>query len=56
MNIEIRKVHNGFIFTMTGDVSNKRVQKKERVAGSVVEMVGLIVEHFHEVYGEDGKQ
>lgn len=55
MNIEIRKLHNGFIFTMSGDTTNKRATKKEKVACSVVEMVGLIVEHFHEVYGEDGK-
>lgn len=55
MNIEIRKVSNGFIFTMSGDASNKRVTKKEKVAGSVVELSGLIFEHLRDTYGDDDK-
>jgi hypothetical protein len=30
MNIEIRKVHNGFIFTMSGDQANKQAGHEER--------------------------
>ena len=55
MKIEIRKVDNGFIMQLAGDVSNPQVKKKEKVAGSVVEAVGLIAEHMRDTYGEDGK-
>lgn len=55
MKIEIRQVSNGFIFTMSGDVKNRRAKAKEKVAGSLVELSGLIFEHLREVYGEDGK-
>lgn len=53
MKIEIRKVDNGFIMQLSGDTSNKRVKKREKVAGSVVEAVGLIAEHMRAAYGED---
>lgn len=53
MNIEIRKVDNGFIFTLSGDKTNQRVKKKEKVAGSVVELSGLIFEHLRQTYGDD---
>lgn len=52
MKIEIRKVSNGFIMQLFGDQSNQRVKKKEVVAGSVVEAVGLIAEHMRATYGE----
>jgi hypothetical protein len=53
MKIEIRAVSNGFIFTLSGDNTNRNIKAKEQVAGSVVEMVGLIAEHLRKVYGED---
>lgn len=53
MKIEIRQVSNGFIFQMSGDQSNRNVKKNEKVAGSVVEMVGIIAEHLRKTYGED---
>jgi hypothetical protein len=53
MQIDIRQVSNGFIFTLSGDKSNPSVKKKEKVAGSVVELVGLIAEHLRNVYGDD---
>jgi hypothetical protein len=55
MKIEIRAVDNGFIAQLSGDVKNTRIKKKEQVAGSVVELLGLIAEHLRKVYGEDGK-
>lgn len=55
MKIEIRQVDNGFIAQLSGDVKNARVRKTEKVAGSVVELSGLIFEHLRAVYGEDGK-
>lgn len=55
MKIEIRKVDNGFIMQLSGDTDNRQVKKKEKVAGSVVEAVGLIAEHMRDTYGEDGK-
>lgn len=54
MKIEIRKVDNGFIFQLSGDNKNRSVKSKEKVAGSIVELSGLIFEHLREVYGEDG--
>jgi hypothetical protein len=53
VKIEIRAVDNGFITQLFGDVKNPRVKKREVVAGSVVELVGLIAEHLRKVYGED---
>jgi hypothetical protein len=53
MNIEIRKVSNGFIFTMSGDKSNNQVKKEEKVAGSVTELSGLIFAHLRKTYGDD---
>lgn len=55
MKIEIRAVDNGFIFQLSGDVKNPRIKKKEKVAGSVVELSGLIFEHLRDVYGDDSK-
>lgn len=55
MKIEIRAVDNGFIATLSGDVTNTKISKKEQVACSIVELVGLIAEHLRAVYGEDGK-
>lgn len=52
MNIEIRAVDNGFIAKLSGDTKNNRVKKTEKVAGSVVELVGVIAEHLRAVYGE----
>lgn len=54
MKIEIRKVSNGFIFQLGGDTTNRNVKAKEKVAGSLVELSGLIFEHLRNVYGEDG--
>jgi hypothetical protein len=56
VNIEIRQVSNGFIMKLSGDANNRGVKAKEKVAGSVVEAVGLIAEHMRETYGEDGKR
>lgn len=53
MNIEIRQVSNGFIFTLSGDQANRNVKKQEKVAGSVVELSGLIFEHLRKTYGDD---
>lgn len=52
MKIEIRPVSNGFIFQMSGDTSNRNVKKTEKVAGSVMELIGLIAEHLRATYGE----
>jgi hypothetical protein len=53
VKIEIRAVSNGFISTFSGDVQNRHIKAREVVAGSVVELVGLIAEHLRKVYGED---
>lgn len=53
MKIEIRSVDNGFIAQLSGDAKNTQVKKNEKVAGSIVELVGLIAEHLRAVYGED---
>jgi len=53
MKIEIRAVDNGFITQLSGDVTNRNSKKTEKVAGSVVELVGLIAEHLRKVYGDD---
>lgn len=53
MKIEIRMVDNGFITQMSGDVSNRESKKTEKVAGSIVELVGVIAEHLRNVYGDD---
>lgn len=56
MKIEIRQVDNGFVTQLSGDQANTQVKKTEKVAGSVVELVGVIAEHLRAVYGEDGKR
>jgi hypothetical protein len=53
VKIEIRQVDNGFITQLGGTVTNRNVKSKEKVAGSIVELVGLIAEHLRAVYGED---
>lgn len=54
MKIEIRKVTNGFVFTLSGDQANRQVKASgEMVAGSVTEMIGLLAERLKKVYGED---
>jgi hypothetical protein len=53
MKIEIRQVDNGFIAQLSGDQRNHRIKKKEMVAGSIVELAGVIVEHLRAVYGDD---
>jgi hypothetical protein len=54
VKIEIRQVDNGFIAQLSGDVRNQKVKKTEKVAGSIVELAGVIVEHLRAVYGDDG--
>jgi hypothetical protein len=53
VKIEIRAVDNGFIAQLSGDAKNTQVKRKEKVACSIVELVGLISEHLRAVYGED---
>ena len=53
MKIEIRQVDNGFIAQLGATVTNRSVKSKEKVAGSICELVGLIAEHLRAVYGED---
>lgn len=55
MKIEIRQVDNGFVAQLSGDVRNRDVKAKEKVAGSIVELAGVIMEHLRAVYGEDGQ-
>jgi hypothetical protein len=52
MKIEIRMVDNGFITQLGGDIRNRQVKSKEKVAGSIVELTGVIVEHLRAVYGD----
>ena len=33
----------------------RQVKSKEKVAGSIVELAGVIVEHLRKVYGDDGE-
>jgi hypothetical protein len=53
VKIEIRAVSNGFVAQLFGDIKNRQIKSREVVAGSVVELVGLIAEHLRKVYGED---
>ena len=53
MKIEIRQVDNGFIAQLSGDRRKPAVKATERVAGSVVELMGVIAEHLRKVYGDD---